>query len=333
MVSHRFLELLAARGAKEAHPLQPSFEVTLVGEEPRLAYDRVGLSTFFDGRTPDEMTLPAAGQYEAAGFAVRLNARVTGLDRQRRVVVVQGERRIPGDRLRPAGAGDGLVRLRAADPGTRRRRLLRLPDDRGPGSDPRLVGDAPGRRRRGDRRRAARARGGLRARQAGDEGPRHRVRAAADGAAARRDRRRRAAPPDRRARRRRPHRDVDQGDPRRRRTGACARCGSRTATSWTSICWSSRPASGRATSWRAPPGCRSASAAASSSTSAAAPRTPRSTRSASAPRTRGAATDWSRPATRWRARPSRRSAAPARLEPTSRPTAGTPWTPSSPAST
>ena len=88
MVSHRFLELLAARGAKAG---QPPFEVTLVGEEPRLAYDRVGLSTFFDGRTPEEMTLPAAGQYEAAGFAVRLNARVTGLDRQRRVVVVQGE--------------------------------------------------------------------------------------------------------------------------------------------------------------------------------------------------------------------------------------------------
>ncbi|HSY39623.1 MAG TPA: FAD-dependent oxidoreductase, partial [Polyangia bacterium] len=91
MVSHRFLELLAARAAKAPHPLQASFEVTLVGEEPRLAYDRVGLSTFFDGRTPEEMTLPAAGQYEAAGFAVRLNARVTGLDRQRRVVVVQGK--------------------------------------------------------------------------------------------------------------------------------------------------------------------------------------------------------------------------------------------------
>ncbi len=91
MVSHRFLELLAARQAKATHPPQPSFEVTLIGEEPRLAYDRVGLSTFFDGRTPEEMTLPAAGQYEAAGFAVRLNARVTGLDRQRRVVVVQAE--------------------------------------------------------------------------------------------------------------------------------------------------------------------------------------------------------------------------------------------------
>ena len=36
------------------------------------------------------MTLPAPGQYEAAGFAVRLNARATGLDRARRVVPSKG---------------------------------------------------------------------------------------------------------------------------------------------------------------------------------------------------------------------------------------------------
>lgn len=88
MVSHRFLELVAARQqANEG----PRYQVTLVGEEPRLAYDRVGLSSFFDGRTPAEMTLPAPGQYEAAGFAVRLNARATGLDRARRLLTVGGE--------------------------------------------------------------------------------------------------------------------------------------------------------------------------------------------------------------------------------------------------
>src|SRR5580698_3443262 len=92
MVGHRFLELLAARVGRQAkvgEDASPAFEVTVIGEEPRLAYDRVGLSTFFDGRTPDEMTLPAPGQYEAAGFAVHLDARATGLDRERRVVVVE----------------------------------------------------------------------------------------------------------------------------------------------------------------------------------------------------------------------------------------------------
>ena len=120
MVGHRFLELLAARVGREAgegEARSPAFEVTVIGEEPRLAYDRVGLSTFFDGRTPDEMTLPAPGQYEAAGFAVRLNARATGLDRSRRVVVVQGGRRSPGGRLRPTDPGDRLVGVRSADSG------------------------------------------------------------------------------------------------------------------------------------------------------------------------------------------------------------------------
>jgi nitrite reductase (NADH) large subunit len=115
MVGHRFLELLAARlgrAANEGEAPSPTFEVTVIGEEPRLAYDRVGLSTFFDGRTPDEMTLPAPGQYEAAGFAVRLNARATGVDRKRRVVVVQAEgesQEIAYDRLLLATGSSAFV--------------------------------------------------------------------------------------------------------------------------------------------------------------------------------------------------------------------------------
>src|SRR6185312_12939030 len=112
MVSHRFLELMArAAGAPG-----PRYEVTVIGEEPRLAYDRVGLSTFFDGRTPEEMTLPAPGQYAAAGFAVRLNARATGLDRARRLIAVQGhgddggrEEALPYDRLVLATGSSAFV--------------------------------------------------------------------------------------------------------------------------------------------------------------------------------------------------------------------------------
>ncbi len=105
MVSHRFLELVAARAAAASGP---RLAVTVVGEEPRLAYDRVGLSTFFDGRTPEEMTLPAPGQYEAAGFAVRLGARATGLDRARRVVTAGGQE-LPYDRLVLATGSSAFV--------------------------------------------------------------------------------------------------------------------------------------------------------------------------------------------------------------------------------
>jgi nitrite reductase (NADH) large subunit len=80
MVGHRFLESLGEAAGR--------FAVTVIGEEPRLAYDRVGLSTFFDGRTPDDMVIVREGQYEAAGFAVRLSVRTTAIDRERKVVVV-----------------------------------------------------------------------------------------------------------------------------------------------------------------------------------------------------------------------------------------------------
>ncbi len=100
MVGHRFLELLGGAG--------PRFEVTVLGEEPRLAYDRVGLSTFFDGRTPAEMTLPQPGQYAAAGFDVRLGARATGIDRARRVVQAGGQE-FPYDHLVLATGSSAFV--------------------------------------------------------------------------------------------------------------------------------------------------------------------------------------------------------------------------------
>ena len=65
MVGHRFLEILADRAAAGT---PPPFEVTVIGEEPRAAYDRVGLSTFFDGKSADDLSLVRPGQYEAAGL-------------------------------------------------------------------------------------------------------------------------------------------------------------------------------------------------------------------------------------------------------------------------
>jgi nitrite reductase (NADH) large subunit len=105
MVGHRFLDLLAAWQAKAE---TPRFDVTVIGEEPRVAYDRVGLSAFFDGRSAEEMSLVRPGQYEAAGFVVRLSARVTRIDRERRVVVA-GDEEVPYDRLVLATGSSAFV--------------------------------------------------------------------------------------------------------------------------------------------------------------------------------------------------------------------------------
>jgi nitrite reductase (NADH) large subunit len=104
MVSHRFLDLYAERAAGGRAP----FDVTVIGEEPRLAYDRVGLSAFFDGKTPDDLALARPGQYEAAGFAVRLATRARRIDRARRIVAVDGGE-VPYDRLVLATGSSAFV--------------------------------------------------------------------------------------------------------------------------------------------------------------------------------------------------------------------------------
>src|SRR5215510_7519301 len=105
MVGHRFLEMYGERaGAAGGGP----FEVTVIGEEPRLAYDRVGLSGYFDGKTADDLALARPGQYEAAGFAVRLSTRARRIDRARQIVEIEGAE-IPYDRLVLATGSSAFV--------------------------------------------------------------------------------------------------------------------------------------------------------------------------------------------------------------------------------
>ena len=89
MVGHRFVELLIAEGRTT------DFRVTVIGEEPRPAYDRVGLSSYFAGKTADDLTLVEPGSYERAGIDVRRGDRVTAIDRAGKTVTLAS-----GDTLR-----------------------------------------------------------------------------------------------------------------------------------------------------------------------------------------------------------------------------------------
>ena len=75
MVGHRFLTTLVDRGVAGDH------DVTIFAEEPRPAYDRVYLSTFFDGKTAEDLSLCQPGQYEAAGFRLVLGDKAARIDR------------------------------------------------------------------------------------------------------------------------------------------------------------------------------------------------------------------------------------------------------------
>src|SRR3954470_19178725 len=52
MVGQRFVEALRGRDAAG------DWHVTVLGEEPRRAYDRVALSSYVDGVSAEELTLP-----------------------------------------------------------------------------------------------------------------------------------------------------------------------------------------------------------------------------------------------------------------------------------
>ncbi|MPY94077.1 MAG: nitrite reductase (NAD(P)H), partial [Acidimicrobiia bacterium] len=78
MVGHRFVEAAVERGLQRTHRL------VVVGEEPRRAYDRVHLSSVFDGATEDELVLGEADLYATAGVELVLGDPVVALDAARR---------------------------------------------------------------------------------------------------------------------------------------------------------------------------------------------------------------------------------------------------------
>ena len=80
MVAHRFVEALRARDTEGA------YRVTVVAEEDRAPYDRVGLSAFFSGSTPDDLLLGDPTMWDDPSVALHLATTATGIDRGAGVV-------------------------------------------------------------------------------------------------------------------------------------------------------------------------------------------------------------------------------------------------------
>src|SRR5262245_46742972 len=77
MVGQRFLEQLAKRG---------EHEVTVFCEEPRPAYDRVALTSFFAGKTADDLSLAPKSFFKETRATLRLNDAVLSIDPVRKVL-------------------------------------------------------------------------------------------------------------------------------------------------------------------------------------------------------------------------------------------------------
>jgi len=91
MVGNKLVDALVRRGATR------TWDVTVIGEEGRAAYDRVHLSSLFEGATPDDLALggPAAGSDPAV--SVLTGERAVDLDRQARTVTTDAGRVVPYD--------------------------------------------------------------------------------------------------------------------------------------------------------------------------------------------------------------------------------------------
>ncbi|MGW1000711.1 nitrite reductase large subunit NirB [Streptomyces sp. NPDC002520] len=83
MVGQRFLEALAERGLTRTH------RVVVLCEEPRPAYDRVQLTSYFSGRTPEELSLTDLEFIKDHGIELHVGDPAETIDRGTRKVTAR----------------------------------------------------------------------------------------------------------------------------------------------------------------------------------------------------------------------------------------------------
>jgi len=82
MVGHRFVQAAVERGLTER------FDIVVVGQEPRPAYDRVALTSFFSAASADELSLLPEGRYDDPRVRLTLGTTVEAVDRDARTVTL-----------------------------------------------------------------------------------------------------------------------------------------------------------------------------------------------------------------------------------------------------
>src|SRR5260221_6301374 len=93
MVGQRFLEQMVGR-TNGASP-----EVTVFCDDPRRAYDRVQLTSFFPGKSAADLSIVPAGFFEKHGITLRLGDKAVAIDRARKLVRSARGHELPYDKL------------------------------------------------------------------------------------------------------------------------------------------------------------------------------------------------------------------------------------------
>ena len=93
MVGHHYLESLVESG------FAAQYEITVFCEEPRLAYDRVHLSAYFDGSSADDLAMGTPAKYESWGLNVRVGEKAVAIDRDNKTVTAANGDLLSYDKL------------------------------------------------------------------------------------------------------------------------------------------------------------------------------------------------------------------------------------------
>jgi len=91
MVGHHYVEQLAAS------PIDT--QITVIGGETRPAYDRVHLSEYFAGRSPEDLALTSREHYIEIGVEAHFGDPVVRIDRHNKNVITQAGRQFSYDKL------------------------------------------------------------------------------------------------------------------------------------------------------------------------------------------------------------------------------------------
>ncbi len=80
MVGYKFCEKFISKSGQE------KYQITVFGEEPRRAYDRVHLSEYFAGKTADDLSLSTANWYEENNITLNTSELVTDIHKENKTI-------------------------------------------------------------------------------------------------------------------------------------------------------------------------------------------------------------------------------------------------------
>ncbi len=91
MVGHHYVDQLASKNL--------DVDITVIGGEPRPAYDRVHLSEVFDGKDPEDLALTTRDYYKEIGVTAHFGDFVAKIDREAKKVITEGGQEFAYDKL------------------------------------------------------------------------------------------------------------------------------------------------------------------------------------------------------------------------------------------